>query len=786
MKRMAYAALVFVLAAPALAQSSGPAGEKPVAAAEEAAGPADAASEPQRVTPPGAVQSVGQVEPWSIRRIELGYLSPENSTGSGKFLEYRSIPEFGALPLIRFAGNRSFRYDFAAWNALEDTALYTLRADPGTFRISAYYQRIPHLFGTANRSVLADVGEGAFLLPNSQQLEAQQLIQLQHAANPAGVNYNFLNRIVGDAVTASEPVDVGLLRQRGQVDLDLTRDKPVSVRLSYFQEDRSGNRGAGTSFGFGNVVETAEPIRYRTRDLGLDAEWAHARGVVRGAVHFNQFGNSFVSQTFDNPFRATDSTDPSAYQSPGSASINGPSFGRLALPPDNEAITGSLGGSLKLGKKVRLTADASLGQWTQDETFIPFTSNSAITSPFPATDPSHLPVASLGGDIGVFSFTTTFNARPLPRLVVNARYRHYDLQNDTPRIEFEEGYVRYDAVWEDIPRISVPYGYTVDNAVASLSYRFGPLTAEGGYRHDRWQRTYRDTEKTTQDTLFASANLRPVDWAMLRATYERGNRDFDHYDTAHSEHASFLHSEGGITNLAALRRFDQSRRDSDRLISTLQLSPGGEVSLGLSYVWGRDDYREDATHGLLEADTKAFSVDADYTPTERLNFFGFYTREKIYNFQRGRQSGATPSTNPLDDWTSIVDDEADSFGGGVNLGLLPERLDLKLLGHYQKVDGNNDLDAPPGGAPANARRTLGGVADITAYDDTRLWMLNAELSYRIQAGWTLAAGGWWEDYRIEDATAVGSVNYVPGGLFLAGNDGPYEGRVFYVRLSYAW
>jgi hypothetical protein len=27
---------------------------------------------------------------------------------------------------------------------------------------------------------------------------------------------------------------------------------------------------------------------------------------------------------------------------------------------------------------------------------------------------------------------------------------------------------------------------------------------------------------------------------------------------------------------------------------------------------------------------------------------------------------------------------------------------------------------------------------------------------------------------------------VPGGLFLAGNDGPYAGRVFYVRLSYAW
>jgi MtrB/PioB family decaheme-associated outer membrane protein len=789
MNRMACSALVLLLAAPALAQSPAPADDQtpPTAVASSAGSREEAAPapDPQRVAPTPAVQTLGRAEPWSIRQVEIGYLAPENSTGSGKFLEYRTIPEFGAMPLVRFAGNKAFRYDFTAWNALQDTALYTLRADPGSVRVSAYYQRIPHLFGTANRSVLQNVGEGAFLLPNSQQLSSQRAIEAQYALNPAGVNYTFLSRIANDAVAATEPVDVRLLRQRGQVDLDLFRAQPLAVRLSYFQENRNGDRGSGTAFGFGNVVETAEPIQYTTRDLGVSAEWTQPWGLVRGAAHFNQFGNAFASQTFDNPFRATDSTDPSAYTAPASGSIGGPAFGRIALPPDNQAITGSVGAALKFGKKARLTADASLGQWTQDEPFIPFTSNTAITVPFPATDPSHLPAASLGGDIGVFSFSSTFNARPARNLVLNARYRRYDLQNDTPRIAFDEGYVRFDAVWEEIPRISVPYGYTTDNAVASLSYNFGPLRAEGGYKYDRWQRTYRETGETRQNTLFASANVRPADWMMLRATYERGHRTYDQYDTGRSEHASYLEAED-LANLAALRRYDQSERDSDRLISSLQLSPGGAFTVGLSYVWGHDDYSEGASYGLLDAETRAFSADVDYTPTAKVNLFAFYTREDISNFQRGRQSGATPSTNPLDDWTSDVDDQADSFGGGVNLGLVPDRLDLKLLGTYQKVDGNNDLFAPPGGAPAAARRTLGGVEGITAYDDTRFWNLNAELAYRIQGGWTVTGGAWWEDYRIEDATSVGSVNYVPGGLFLAGNDGPYAGRVFYVRLSYAW
>ncbi|HVR71807.1 MAG TPA: MtrB/PioB family outer membrane beta-barrel protein, partial [Vicinamibacteria bacterium] len=390
MKRMAYAAFVLALAVPALAQSPAPADE--TAAAGSAA---EASDEAQRVPAPGGLPPAELAVPWKLRQVDVGFFSPHNDTGSGKFLEYRSIPEYGAVPFVRFAGNEKFRYDFAAWNALEDTARYQFRADPGPVRIEALYQRVPHLFGTANRSLLADVGGGSFALANAQQQEWQRAIEQQHAANRAGVNFTFLNNLVENAVASSAPIDVRLLRQRGHVDIDLTRDAPVAVRLSYFQENRRGNRGSGTSFGFSNVVETAEPIDYRTRDLGLSAEWTQPWGLVRGAAHFNQFTNHIPVQTFDNPFRATDATDASAYSAPGSGSIGGASFGRLALPPDNKAMTGSIGAAFKFAKKARLTVDASLGQWTQDEAFIPFTTNSAITVPFPATDPSHLPTRSL-------------------------------------------------------------------------------------------------------------------------------------------------------------------------------------------------------------------------------------------------------------------------------------------------------------------------------------------------------------------------------------------------------
>jgi MtrB/PioB family decaheme-associated outer membrane protein len=728
--------------------------------------------------------AAGPFGPLALRQIDLGFFAPNSDTGSSKFLEYRSIPETGALPFLRLSGGEKLAYDLTVRNALQDDARYTLTATRGWATIDASFTKVPHFFGGDARSLLQGTGGGVFTVSSALQQQFQSAIEQQYRRSPGSVNFAFLNGLVSNSMGAVQPFDVRLQRDRGQVELKLAPDAPVDVRLSYFQENRRGSRGSGTAFGFGNVVETAEPVDYRTRDLGLSAEWTQPWGLVRGQVHLNQFTNHVPVQSFANPFRATDATDASAYQSPASASIGGASLARLALPPDNKAVTGSVGFMVKGGRSVRLSADASLGQWTQDEAFIPFTSNTAIRVPFAATDPSHLPVRSLDGKIDVFSLSSAFSARPVKGLSLTARYRRYDLDNKTPRVEFPEGYVRYDAVWEDIARISVPYGYTTDNATASVAYDFGPMSLEGGYKFDRMDRTFRETARTTQHTAYGSAYVKPVDWVVLRGTYERGSRSYDEYDPEHSEDASFM-NPGPPANLTLLRRYDQAARDTDRVISTLQLSPGGDTTIAFSYAWGRENYKE-TTHGLIKADSAAYTAEVDYTPSERFNVFGFYTRENLSNFQRGRQSAATLSTNPLDDWTADVTDKADSFGGGANAFLIPDRLELRLLGSYQKVDGNNEIVSAVGGAPELARRALGGVASVALFDDTRFWSFNTELAYKLKAGWRLAVGAWYETYRVKDAASTGLPNYTPGAFFLAGLDGDYDAHVVYTRLSYTW
>jgi putative beta-barrel porin MtrB/PioB len=477
-------------------------------------------------------------------------------------------------------------------------------------------------------------------------------------------------------------------------------------------------------------------------------------------------------------------------------------------------MTGSLGFSMKLGGNSRLSADASYGQWTQNEPFIPYTTNTAITAPFRATDPSRLPAQSLDGRMDTTTLAAMFSTRPLKGLNVTARYRHYDLDNKTPRLPFADGYVRFDAVWEDIPRISVPYGYTNDNAQVTAGYDFelggsASLGLEAGFKNDHMDRTFRETERTRQNTFLGSVNLRTSDWLVLRGSIETGRRDYDGLEIVNSEEASFLEtgapanllavpahstdpgvqasykSLGCVPGTACNLRYDQAAKDLWRASSMLQLMPGGNTSLSLTYAYGKDDYTE-TRYGLVSSKTWALTAEADYTPSERFNVFAFYGREDIRSFLRGRQSGATVSADARDDWTSDSKDLVDTFGGGLTLGVIKDKADLSLSGTYQNVDGNNDLAATQGGLAWVSKQPLGGVLGIENYDDTKYLTVSAEVTYKLDKAWQLSLRGLYEDYDIDDAFSTGLQYYMPASFFLNGNDGRYRAGSVYLRIAYLW
>ena len=751
---------------PAPAPEMSPPAEAPPTEAETDEAAAAAAAEPMASADTG---------PGFSGEIQLGGILKDVDTISSKFTEYRDVPNGVVVPFFNIRGHRgNLRYSAAGRNVQQGDQQFAFRLNDRKWALDGDYNQIPHRFGNDGRTLLEQTGPGVFELSDTLQRTHQTVLE---ATNPRSlINFAFLNNLVRPSLDAANHVDLALERERTRLVFRTTPSEPLTLTVRYLRERRTGDRAAaGTSFGFGNVVETPEPVHYLTQDFTAAGQLEGTWGSVQAGLQYNSFANRITTLTFDNPFRITDSTDPSAYTAPGSGSVGGPVFGVVALPPDNEALTGSALALFRLPHRTRVTASASLGSWRQNDTpFIPYSTNTAITSPLVATDRSALPAQALDGRIAVTTLMASVSSRPADRLNLTARFRRYDHDNKTERLRFP-GYVRFDGVWEDIPRISVPYGYTSNRFDGSAGYDFGRVNLEAFARHIAFERTFRETEETRENGFGAALRLRATDWAILRGSLERASRDFDQYHFEEAEHASYL-DPGPAVNLPALRRYDQAKRDFDRINTQLILTPGGEVGVTLGYSLTRDDYTE-SEFGLTEANYRVLSADFDYTPNARWSVYGFYSRERNVNHQAGRQSGATPSVNPLDNWFSDVTDTVDSVGGGVNVALVPDKWSWNTFGRFQKVDGFNDLSSPPGGAPDVA-------FPIERYDDTRIFTVSSELAYRASANWSIGLGGWYEDYEADDAATTGVVYYFPASFFMAANDGNYRSITGWLKLTY--
>lgn len=780
MKRLNTLALVFALALPGVieAQSSSSAPAAPGSPQQQASPAAEA---PETDPVQGSIETPAapprKLEDLFSNIAAVAGQGATVDTDSSKFEEYRSVPRGVAGPDFRiFNDPESYLLLVTGENLVDDDRRLTLFADTRDATVDAYYDEIPHRLGNNARSILTPVSPTAWGLSDLAQRSLQNTLEAQFAASRTAINYAYLRRLVEPLVNTPYVFDLGYQRQRVGVAVGASL-AAVDTTVTFFQENREGKRNAGTSFGFGNVVETAEPIDYVTRDFGVRLERAFGQGVLRGGLTVNQFINEYGSYTFDNPFRATDSTDANAYLAPGAGSVSGASFARMALPPDSTQATANIGLVYRLPANSRITADVGFGTVQSRSQLIPYTTNTAIIAPFNASDPGTLPQREFDGELATMSLNVHYSARPIRGLQLNARYRMYDVDNQSERVHFP-GYVRFDGVWEAIARQTVPYGWSNQLADVSGTYDLGRIaTLELGFRHNQMERTFRETTETTENMFRIGADVRPLSWLVARTSYEFGSRDYDEYDQVRAESASFEEEEH--VNLPGLRRYDQAKRDSQRIVAMVQATPmDGPVSVGINFVRYFDDYDE-SEFGLQHWRTQSLNVQADYTPSDRWNVFAFAGTDVWGGFQRARQSGATFSTNPLDNWSAYNTDKSKTWGAGANFAIIPDRFDLDVSGQLQSVDGRAQLESPPGGTPDLA-------FDVPHVDDTEFMQVTAQLTYRISQAWDVSFGTWMEDYDINDDPSANTQMYMPAAFFLVPEDADYTGTVAFLRTRYRW
>jgi MtrB/PioB family decaheme-associated outer membrane protein len=773
-----FAGLLLLAGLPALAQETS--GETPEATATD---PQTAATQEEQ-----ASSGTAQAEAFTFRvdPLVLGAIETHADTDSSRFQEYRDLSS-GFLGALRVEGDGGDRgLDFRAVNISRDDARYTLDYGvSGRYGLLLDYNKIPHRFGNNGHYLFTQTRAGVYEIANPTQMQLQNAVTQQFNTNRTGLTFQFLDNLLAPYLATAQRVDLALQRDRALARVDLGQMGRLAWGLEYKHENRNGNRAYGSTFGFNNVTEVPEPIDYDTDDAELSGEWNGDRGGLRFGYRYSTFRNHVSTLFWDNPFRLTDSNDASAYQSPSSSSINGSSRGFADLAAENQANMVFVDGRARFAGDWWAAGSLSYNQMTQDDPLLPYTLNSSIRgiaengSTFDPTNPANLPRRNFDGQVDVLAFNADAGTRFGEALTLVLRGRYYDYDNQSARIEFP-GYVRYHAVWEDIARISVPYAYTRQDLGAELDWDVAKATQIGfGYRLQSWDREFREIASSDENIFSLSLDTRPRAWVNLRARYELGDRSTGHYDVEAAED-TFVHPEGA-TLPEDLRRFDEAERKVDdwRISADLYPIEAWTFTVGVN---GRKEDYDKSELGLIKDDLLQVNAEVSYAPSANLNFYLFGQRADREVFQRARQSGATPSTRPIDDWEADFDEANDTWGLGVT-SKFRERWTADLSGRWSRSDGEADFTAFPGGLPLGTRPA---AQDFDNYEDIELLALTGQLDFQINQAASAGFTYRYEDFTIDSFILQDLRNYLPGALLINANNGDYTGNVFgaYMKLAF--
>ena len=179
--------------------------------------------------------------------------------------------------------------------------------------------------------------------------------------------------------------------------------------------------------------------------------------------------------------------------------------------------------------------------------------------------------------------------------------------------------------------------------------------------------------------------------------------------------------------------------------------------------------------GLVSDGELRYNAELSYVAGKGTSFFLFLDRADREVFTRGRQSGATPSTNPLDDWDVTFDEINDLWGLGLNLDP-SKRWHVTLQATQSKSDGKADFVSPPGGAPDRA-------FGFDNYEDYELLALDGRVDWKAAENISVGLRAIYEDYTIDSFIRQDLANYLPGALLIFANDGDYQAMVYALSVK---
>lgn len=618
----------------------------------------------------------------------------------------------------------------------------------GKFKLQFRYDEIPHTYSDTTRTLFTQTSPGVWSYPTliRQSLQAPLL--------PGTSLASIINTQV---VPQSNFITPSIIRKAGTALVSYNLTPAWLLNLSFWRESERGTRpiglimnsspSASATAGYG--VELPEPINYFNNTVRLGTEYGkHTWGIQAGYIG-SFFQNNTGQLVWDNPFRLTNET------------VTNPLSGRMDLYPDNKAQYLSFAGATDVTKYMRFTASITPGWLRQNDSFLPYTTNTAINTCGAGTSSCSslgvLPALGLNGDKQTLAMNYTLVTTAWKNFEFKTSYRHYDYNNNTAVLNFTP--VEGDAA-APTTASNTPFGFNRKNLEVTGNWYFAKKSSlKVGYEGEWMDRSHRDAAHSLENTFLVAGDWVPFKDLLIRLSYRHSDRKPDAYqdDTAVDPVSGADVTCADTTTVSftsdqrCSRRFDESARLRNRGDGLVQYSPSDKLTLSAFGGTLQDNFNRlggtnsptplnfltgsAATtspyylYGVIKDISYNYGFDADYALATQVSLFAEYSHERYYKriISRNRAPAAAGLTiltcNGCDsannDWESVTREPVNIYSGGVDL-YLGKKAYFTTYYSLSATKGNVDsrfLGDPTILAGAN-QFTLIGTNSATNYPET--------------------------------------------------------------------
>jgi MtrB/PioB family decaheme-associated outer membrane protein len=757
--------------------------------------------------------------------VRLGIQNLEIDGDRAKFNEYRNVDDgFGFVAeevwLRGYKGPWNFFVKGLNLDRDDDRSARAEGGYYGRFNLGLGWDETPHHFAEDVAFLGTYQGDGMWSVLDQVRREfLEPEFPLGSFANdpfPTATGQAALLDFIGGA----SRLDLGLVRETVTLDMDYTAFEDFNIRADYLHESRNGFRPMSTGLyrrdatgatAIGGVgenfllygLEFPEPINYDTDKFIAGLNYRKDRWSADLSYRYLKFDNNVSTVSWDNPLLFT-SVD---------AIQNGAAQSRMDLFPSyDQHFVSFTGGVSDLPLNSRFTTTASWSLLTQDDDFLAYTVNDALTvlgvGPNAGALGSTLalPANDLDGEVSTVFVNALLSSRPVDPLKLDFKVNYYTYMNDSDKIHWADGWARIgESEWASPSNFEGPPENQLFNRVPDwwrirpsfdASYKINKMfLLLADYRFEGYRRNDDRNADTNEHIVGGRLKVNPADWSSLRVGYHWSDRQIT----------------GGYTPAPAkqffewdqLRMFDQSDRTRHKVDAYVSVDPIERLSLGFSLDWVLDDY-DSSFYGLQEREGYTTGVDAGYVfCDDRVSVFAYYARDdydtdSLLRAKSDELGGGSFAILANDFRTKIADD-TNTVGGKISLGLIPHKLSFDVSADYSVAEAEFNNSNPN----FTAGNPCPGVCDnttssATAFDwpnqEVKTTQVRADLDYH----WTenLSTGLRYlyqrfdlDDSFVDNVLPYGNPGDVQGNsldyfIFLDANYSDYDAHLVTLTVAY--